>query len=224
MDDPDKKDIKESKLEDKPTMEGFNPLEFFKSFKDIDWKNLWDIFLVRFLCGFAVIVYRSNFSMMLSYKYEATAKTTGYIISFSGVIGTISGFFVGKIASYYKNDTKLLLHTAVLQFFALLGLTYSPSLELLVLSLIPLSLANAVARVTSTNLTIDRGYGQEIGALLGLGASTLSIARMLAPVLGGIAQELYISGPGLLGAISAGGGVMVLGLVSQKNSTKQKAA
>ena len=33
-----------------------NPLAFIKNFKKIEWDNLWDIFLVRFLLGFSVLV------------------------------------------------------------------------------------------------------------------------------------------------------------------------
>ena len=33
-----------------------NPLAFIKDFKKIEWDNLWDIFLVRFLLGFSVLV------------------------------------------------------------------------------------------------------------------------------------------------------------------------
>ena len=33
-----------------------NPLVFIKDFKKIEWDNLWDIFLVRFLLGFSVLV------------------------------------------------------------------------------------------------------------------------------------------------------------------------
>ena len=78
-----------------------------------------------------------------------------------------------------------------------------------------MSIANAIARVASTNLTIERGGGHETGTLLGLGASILSLARMAAPTIGGIAQEMHISGPTIVGSIFGVIGVSVM-LMSTK--------
>ena len=185
-------------------------LSFKETIQKMDWHNLWDVFLVRFLMGFAVIVYRSSFSLMLDSKYDASGKSIGYIISYSGLVGTFSGFLVGHIARFYNNDAKLLLHMGIAQFFTILALTFAPTLTGLVIALTPLSLCNAVARVCMTNLTIQRGGHHDIGALLGLGASVLSVARMLSPFIGGVAQELHISGPGIVGCISAGLGVSIM--------------
>ena len=95
-------------------------------------------------------------------------------------------------------------------------MAFAPSLWVLVACMTPLSISTAITRVCSTNLTIARGHGQETGALLGLGASILSIARMMAPFLGGLAQEVDVSGPALLGATFAGLGTLVLVLVPQE--------
>ncbi len=159
--------------------------------------------------------------MMLEYKFEASPKTTGYLISYSGIVATLSGFLVGRIANFYKNDSKLLLHTGYLQVFAIIGLTFAPSLSMVVIFLTPLGVANAVARVCVTNLTIERGKGQETGALLGLGASVLSIARMLSPAIGGVAQEAHMSGPGIVGSVFAIAGVLVLFFVPQDTTAKE---
>ena len=147
--------------------------------------------------------------MMLEYKYEASPVITGYFISYSGLVATVSGFLVGRVAGYYENDSKLLLHTGIVQVLSIAGLTYAPTLSGVVIFLTPLGISNAIARVCVTNLTIERGKGQETGALLGLGASVLSIARMLSPALGGVMQEIHMSGPGLLGMVCAASGVLV---------------
>ena len=158
---------------------------------------------------------------MLEYKYEASPVMTGYLISYSGVIATASGFLVGRIADYYKNDSKLLLHTGYIQVLSIAGLTYAPTLWGVILFLTPLGISNAIARVCVTNLTIERGRGQETGALLGLGASVLSMARMLSPALGGVMQEIHMSGPALLGVVCAAVGVLVQVIVPQENKTPQ---
>ena len=157
--------------------------------------------------------------MLLDYRYEASPKVIGYVISYSGFIGMISGFFVGRIAQYYKNDARLLLHAGMLQFATLAVITWAPSLTALMICLTPLSLANSVARVCAVNLTIERGQGQQTGALLGIGASIMSVSRMLSPALGGVAQQLHMSGPGLMGSFFAGAAVAVLAVVPQDKRT-----
>ena len=159
--------------------------------------------------------------MMLEYKYEASPVVTGYFISYSGMVATVAGFLVGRIAGYYENDSKLLLHTGIVQVLSIAGLTYAPTLSGVVIFLTPLGVSNAIARVCVTNLTIERGKGQETGALLGLGASVLSIARMLSPALGGVMQEIHMSGPALLGVVCAACGVLVQVVVPQDNRKPQ---
>ena len=160
--------------------------------------------------GFAVLIYRGNFVMMLDYKYAAGPRVSGYITSYSGIIGTISGLLVGKIANLYQNDSKLLLHAGIVQLLSIVMVTFSPSLVMLIIASTPLSMANQVARVCSTNLTIHKGAGQDKGVLLGLGGSILAFARMLSPTIGGISQEYYISGPSLVGSVFAALGVVTM--------------
>ena len=196
----------------------FHPVHFVKFFKQIDLSQLWDLFLVRFLLGFSILVSRNNFTLMLDYKYNVSPAMTGYVISYGSIIATISGFFVGRISNMYQNDATLLHHMALVQSLALLAIGYAPSLWVLVACMTPLSISTAISRVCSTNLTILRGHGQETGALLGLGASILSIARMMAPFLGGVAQEVHVSGPALLGAVCAILATLVLFVVPQDSS------
>lgn len=164
-------------------------------------------------------VYRTNFSLLLEYKYEASPVLTGYLISYSAVVGTVSGFMVGWIANRYESESRLLLHTSIATTLSIAALMYAPTLYGVVVFLTPLGISNAITRVCVTNLTLERGRGQETGALLGLGASVLSIARMLAPALGGIMQEVHMSGPAMLGAVCAVASVVLLLIVPQDNRT-----
>ena len=192
---------------------------FIKNLRSIDWARLWDLFAARFLLGFAVIVYRSNFSLTLDARFQTTGKQIGYIISYASIIGTASGMIVGRIAGFYNNDRKLLLHCGVLQGASIALLTFSPSLWMLIAAMAPLSVANSIARVCVTNLTIARVRGDETGAVLGCGASVLSVARMMSPMLGGLAQEVHQTGPGLLGVASAAAGVVLLGTTGSGGET-----
>lgn len=200
----------------KTNFESFSPLAFLQSFYEVDWKNVWDIFLVRFLFSFSVLIYRSDFAATLNYKYEASAKITGYMISYSGVVGTISGFFVGLISSKYNNDTKLLLHTGIVQMLTMGAMTFAPSVPVLAALMTPLSISNSVARVCAINLTLARGSDTQKGVLMGLGASVLSLSRMISPAIGGLSQEISVSGPSIVGTLVSAAGILVL-LLGQNN-------
>ena len=49
----------------------------------------------------------------------------------------------------------------------------------------------------------------------------MSISRMLSPALGGVAQQLHVSGPGLMGSFFAGAAVAVLVIVPQDGRTPE---
>ena len=168
------------------------------------------------------MVYRSNFNMWLDYNFGISPTVAGYLTSYTGLIGTLSGFGVDYIASFYARDTKLLLHTGLIQMTAILGLACVTDIYGLILCMAPLSLANACARVASTNVLLERGQSDTVGSLLGIGASVLSLARMAAPTVGGIAQEYHSSGPVLIGGACVTLGVVVMLLSPNFNVPKSE--
>ena len=171
---------------------------------------MWDLFAVRLLLSLAVMVYRSNFSLMLDYRFSASGKVTGYVISYGSVVAMLSGFLVGKISSFYSSDSKLMIHSSLLQLLSLTSMTFAPTLPIFIVCMTPLSLANAISRVSITKVTMQRGEGQDVGLLLGLGASTLSVSRMISSLIGGVAQDFHVSGPSLVSSATAALGVAVM--------------
>ena len=145
------------------------------------------------------MIFRSNFSLMLMEKYDTSPSINGYIISFNSTVSAFVGFFGGYIAKSYNNNAKLLFHLSCLLALTLFCLSVSPSLVVFVILLIPLGLTTSVARICGTALTIERTKGHDIGTLMGFQQSCLSVARMLAPILAGLVQEISPSGPGLVG-------------------------
>lgn len=166
----------------------------------MNWRDLWDILMVRLFMGIAVVVYRSNFPLILEYRYEAPPIVNGYVLSFSAGVSTVASFFTGRVARFYANDDRLLTHAQLLQFVSFVGLVLAPSLWYLPVCLATLSTANALARIAAINITLNTGRREDSGALVGLGASVLSLARMIAPTLGGVAQEVSDDGPCVVAA------------------------
>ncbi|WAR09460.1 MFSD9-like protein [Mya arenaria] len=178
----------------------FNSKTFWQAAKDMNWKDLWDLYFIKFLLGASVIIYRSNFSLVLVQKFETSPITNGYIISFNGIVSAFVGLFTGYISSYYTSNAKLVLHLAIMQVFTMISLSVSPSLWLYTLFLVPLCFATTITRVAATKLMLERGNKKDIGILMGFQQSCMSVARMLAPLVAGISQEVTSSGPSIMGA------------------------
>ncbi|EDO46735.1 predicted protein [Nematostella vectensis] len=170
-----------------------------------------NLLIVRFLMGFSMIIFRSNFSTVLEFRYNTTPKTNGYIMSFNGIVGGLSGYFVGNLLTFYNNDdAKALLHFSSILAMSIFCVTFSPELWVLVVFIAPLAFSSAVSRVCSTNLTLKRGRADEKGLLLGVGNSLMSFARMLSPTLGGLAQELSVYAPGMLSVSVSAVGILLM--------------
>ena len=182
----------------------------FLSIKDIKWTNLWDVFLVRFFLGFAMIIYRANFVLMTQDKFQTTPKMNGYLISYTGIIAALSGFSVGRITQLYSSQARLLFHLSILQTISLVSLILVPSVWSLFLCLTPLSFITSIARVSGTSLTIQRGGHENIGALIGFSQSLMAFARMLSPFFGGVALEFLADGPTIVAVMSCSIAVLIM--------------
>eukprot|EP00117_Sycon_ciliatum_P013988 scpid62477/ scgid3799/ Major facilitator superfamily domain-containing protein 9 len=182
------------------------PLELLQQLWHITWTQVPDIMLIRFAMGFAMILFRSNFSLFLEMRFQSTPIYNGYLMSASGLMGATSSFLVGSVTEAYGGcSRRLLVHMACLMALAQAGMTFAPSYSLFVVSMIPLSLSGAVFRVNLTHLSVDRGSQEQRGAMLGVGQSVMSFARMIAPFFAGVLTELGgILMPGVASIFCAG--------------------
>ncbi|BFZ09264.1 hypothetical protein BsWGS_12303 [Bradybaena similaris] len=193
-------------------------------FRDFDWPELWDLFLVKFFAGFSVIIFRGNFTLVLKEKFEASPKTIGYITSYSGAVATLSGFLVGKVTDRYNSTAQLVLHVTILQVVTLLCLTLSTSIYLTVIFLTPLSIVTSISRVAGATLTISRAGDTKIGSMMGLSQSVMAVARMSAPFFAGVAQEFSLDGAAFISVIAAAISVIIMLVRPQDPRIRQKLA
>jgi predicted MFS family arabinose efflux permease len=205
-------DTKTDDLADEKEDSSGSTLSKFFSFLRIDSvQHILDVLLIRFVMSLSMLIYRNNYTSMLDYRYGIDAKTTGYIISYGSIAGAISGMLVGTIYSYVKSDAKMMLCASLLMTSSLFGITVSPNIYTVLLCMTPLSLSTAIMRVNSHNLMLKRIKPEEKGAVMGVGDSMTSIARMLSPAIAGFAQEVSVTGACWLatGCAVTGVGLMI---------------
>jgi len=181
--------------------------------------KLYNVLLVRFLLGLASLVFLSDMSLLLEVQFGASSRDIGFVISYTGFINAVSCLSVGFIAKYYDDYWRLFLHINILMLVSILGMTFSSSLTSFSLYVGLFSFSTGVARVAQTNLLVLCGSGEDTGSLMGVGASVTSVARMLGPLLGGVALDVHVCGPGVVSALVAALSVYTI-LVSAKRKDK----
>lgn len=196
--------------------DSFSPKQLLHSFRTFDWKNLWDLFLIKFCLGFSILLYRSNFSLTMREKFQMSPSNMGYIISYSGTVSAFSGFLVGRISKLFRSDAQIVLFMGVFQVCTLLSLSFVNNIELYILCLTPLSLISTMLRVSATSLTIQRCGGKNVGGIMGMSQSVMSLARMLSPFISGLIMEVSNSGTAVAGSLVSSVAVILLVLRPQE--------
>jgi len=171
---------------------------FIGAMQQVHWTNVADIFFIRFLASLSMIIFRSSFNLILEYRFSTSPKTNGYIMSYNAILGVISGFSVRLITGLFSSTESMHRFFSVTLVFSLVSLSVAPDISYIVIALIPLCLSTSVLRVASSTLLYKKGGESEKGFLTGLSDSFMSMARMVGPTIGGIAQDFNIYGPGIV--------------------------
>lgn len=165
--------------------------------RNIDWSKYWDIFMLKAFIAFAMSVYYSNYSLYLSTTFELTRKQIGYIISFQGVVGSVSSYFMGFINSLYRNDDDYInrnFHVFVLICGSFLGLLLTYNVYIYIFWLSPLAIGNAIGRLVTLEMLLKRGHHTHRGTLIGASNSVRSLTGVVAPMVAGyISQYVGLS-------------------------------
>ncbi|XP_065057236.1 major facilitator superfamily domain-containing protein 9-like [Rhopilema esculentum] len=183
--------------------------EFVTAIRQVPWASVADIFVVRFLSSLSMIIFRSSFNLILEYRHSTSPKTNGYIMSYNAILGVVSGMSVGWIAKFFRSPESMHRFFSVTLVFALTSISFAPNIVYIIIALIPLCISTSILRVTSATLMYKKGGEAEKGLLTGLSDSFMSMARMIGPTVGGIAQDINIYGPGIVSSFLAGFGTLL---------------
>ncbi|XP_062390101.1 major facilitator superfamily domain-containing protein 9 [Sardina pilchardus] len=170
--------------------------------------DMWDVFLVRLLMAVAIMLYYSNFSLAMEERFQLKPKVTGYLISYSSMLGALAGCLVGPVTQLYGQDmSALLLHSTVLTGSLIFLYATAAGVWQVLLTSTFFAISTTIGRTCITDLELRRGAGtggpRASGTLIGAGQSVTAVGRVLAPLLSGLAQELSPCGPPSLGVVLA---------------------
>jgi DHA1 family tetracycline resistance protein-like MFS transporter len=159
----------------------------------------------RFFFAIAFSMFTSVFALYGLYKFKLNAQSTGYVLAYVGVLSVIvQGFLIGLLTARFK-EAILIFWAIAIMSVSLLGWALAPSLPVLIIILIPIAFAGGVFN-TVINSSISKSvHPDEVGGMLGIGASLESMTRVISPILGGILLQQFGAGaPGIFCAIVTG--------------------
>jgi len=160
------------------------------------------ILITRFFFGLAFAIFQTIFSLYALTKFNLTARDTGFVLTYVGVLSVIvQGFLVGRLTNRFREDL-LITASVVLMGISLLGWALAPSLLWLYIIMTPTALSGGLLNTLLSSTLTKAVAPQEIGGILGLSASVESSTRIIAPILGGILlQRIGTWAPGAFGAV-----------------------
>jgi DHA1 family tetracycline resistance protein-like MFS transporter len=160
------------------------------------------ILITRFFFGLAFAIFQTIFSLYALAKLNLTARDTGFVLTYVGVLSVIvQGFLVGRLTNRFREDL-LMTASAVLMAISLLGWALAPSVFWLYIIMTPTALSGGLLNTLLSSTLTKAVAPQEIGGILGLSTAVESSTRIIAPILGGfLLQQIGTWAPGAFGAI-----------------------
>ncbi len=164
------------------------------------------ILITRFFFGLAFAIFQTIFSLYALTKFNLTARDTGFVLTYVGVLSVIvQGFLVGRLTTRFREDM-LITVSVVLMGISLLGWALAPSVLWLYIIMTPTALSGGLLNTLLSSTLTKAVAPQEIGGILGLSTAVESSTRIIAPVLGGVLlQQIGTWAPGIFGAIVMSG-------------------
>ena len=160
------------------------------------------LLITRFFFGLAFAIFQSIFSLYALAKFNLSARDTGFVLTYVGVLSVIvQGFLVGKLTARFREDI-LITAAVALMAISMLGWAWAPTVFWLLVVLTPTSLSGGLLNTLLSSTLTKAVAPQEIGGILGLSASVESSTRIIAPILGGaLLEKIGVWSPGAFGTV-----------------------
>jgi MFS transporter, DHA1 family, tetracycline resistance protein len=156
---------------------------------------------IRLFFALASGTFQSIFSLYALARLGFSAQATAFVLAYVGVLVVlVQGVLVGRLTGRYP-ERQIIFASSVLLAFSLLGWALTPNLPVLLVVLVPMSVATGLLNTVINSALTKAVYPEEIGGTLGVAASLESLSRILAPSAGGLLlQQLGPAAPGLVTA------------------------
>jgi DHA1 family tetracycline resistance protein-like MFS transporter len=158
------------------------------------------ILTATFLATFAFAGLEATLALFSQRQFGLDARGFGLVFTYLGVvIALVQGGLVGRLSTRY-GERALAAAGAVIMCLAFVGITFAPSLGLLLVALGAVAVGQGFVSPTLSTLLSRQSHRDEQGGTLGLGQSFAAAARATGPLLAGWLFDRSRFSPYLLGA------------------------
>lgn len=157
---------------------------------------------VRLFFALASAMFQSIFALYAQARLGLDSQMTGYLLGYVGLLVVlVQGVLIGRLTAHYS-ERQLIFASTILLTFSFLGWALTPSLPVLLIVLIPMSIGTGVMNTVVNSALTKSVYPEEIGGTLGLSAAVESLSRVIAPTVGGVLLgQVGPWAPGVLGML-----------------------
>lgn len=164
-------------------------------------KGTGTVLKMTWVYSFAFILFESMFALFAANALGVSSVNRGWLLAYIGVlIALMQGGGIGFLAKRF-DERKLAVVSIGITAIAFVFYALSPSVPVLLIALVPLSLASGVGTTMLRTLLTKSVSLETSGGTLGLASSIESLNRIGAPLAGGLLFALL--GPRSSGVTSA---------------------
>jgi DHA1 family tetracycline resistance protein-like MFS transporter len=154
------------------------------------------------LFGLSFTIFQTIFALYAERRLSLSAQQTSYVLTYAGVL--IAAAQGGAIPALSKrfSDRQLLFAGACLLAASLGAWAVVGTVWLLLLVLVPITLAGGVLGIAINSVLTKSVFPEEVGGTLGLAAAAAGVTRVIAPIAGGYGIDVWgAAAPGIVGAV-----------------------
>lgn len=175
-------------------------------FRKLGQPRLGPLLIVRLFVSLAGALFMALFTLWAMQRLGLDSHVTSYLMAYIGVLGVITQIgLIPRLTVRFTSAWLMVVSIAVLAV-TLLAWAFTPNIAVLLIVMIPHGIATGVLNTVINSATSWSVPPQEMGDALGTSTSLESLARIIAPTLGGwLLGAVGAWAPGALGAVLMAG-------------------
>lgn len=153
--------------------------------------KLFKVLMHSLLTTTGLLILESTMLLFLQLKFGLEAKSNGFIMAYSGVLGVVTNMFlVARTIRYLGGEEKALAFALMTAAFGSVIVAFAPTLNYFLLGLAPFTFGVYVSKTCLVVLMTQMSPKDKRGSYLGVLNSLEAGARVLVPSFSGILLEI----------------------------------
>lgn len=153
--------------------------------KEPESRTLIPVMATYFFATVAFGLLTSTYALFANHRFNFDAMHTGYMFAYLGVLGAvIQGGLLGRLVKIFGDKSLAVAGTALLAI-SMFALPVSATLTMLIITSTGIALGNSLMTPTLNGIASNSVDAANQGRVLGAMSSVASLARIIAPLIGG---------------------------------------